>query len=223
MRTTIGIDDELLGKAMKLLGPTDRTVLLREGLKAGRSAGAFGRGHASGVAVPASTAVVPGVGTGDVTTVVADDFALACVWIRLPCNGDRARLDRMPRLSVASAHPGLMPTIRCRQRQEIPNSTFCDTLPSDRPACGAAAAAALERAEGCHDVRSLPGWTHWSDRAAARRMLIDPRVACSTTPPHSPAGACPAFSHGAANPESRRQCTWRGGPARTAAVPGGAV
>ena len=34
MRTTVNIDDELLAKAIKLTGSTDRSVLLREGLKA---------------------------------------------------------------------------------------------------------------------------------------------------------------------------------------------
>lgn len=34
MRTTINIDDELLGKAARLAGPLDRTALVREGLKA---------------------------------------------------------------------------------------------------------------------------------------------------------------------------------------------
>lgn len=34
MRTTVNLDDELLGKALKLLGPVDRSALLREGLKA---------------------------------------------------------------------------------------------------------------------------------------------------------------------------------------------
>jgi Arc/MetJ family transcription regulator len=34
MRTTINIDDELLAKAIKLMGPMDRTTLLSESLKA---------------------------------------------------------------------------------------------------------------------------------------------------------------------------------------------
>lgn len=34
MRTTINIDDELLAKAIKLMGPVDRTAVLSEGLKA---------------------------------------------------------------------------------------------------------------------------------------------------------------------------------------------
>ncbi len=34
MRTTINIDDELLAKASKLMGPMDRTAILSEGLKA---------------------------------------------------------------------------------------------------------------------------------------------------------------------------------------------
>jgi Arc/MetJ family transcription regulator len=34
MRTTINIDDELLAKATRLLGPMDRTAILSEGLKA---------------------------------------------------------------------------------------------------------------------------------------------------------------------------------------------
>lgn len=34
MRTTINIDDELLAKAAKLVGPMDRTAILSEGLKA---------------------------------------------------------------------------------------------------------------------------------------------------------------------------------------------
>lgn len=34
MRTTINIDDELLAKAIKLVGPMDRTALVSEGLKA---------------------------------------------------------------------------------------------------------------------------------------------------------------------------------------------
>ena len=34
MRTTINIDDELLAKAVKLMGPMDRTTLLSESLKA---------------------------------------------------------------------------------------------------------------------------------------------------------------------------------------------
>ena len=34
MRTTINIDDELLTKALKLVGPMDRTALLSESLKA---------------------------------------------------------------------------------------------------------------------------------------------------------------------------------------------
>ncbi|WP_418316186.1 type II toxin-antitoxin system VapB family antitoxin [Piscinibacter sakaiensis] len=34
MRTTINIDDELLAKATKLVGPMDRTAILHEGLKA---------------------------------------------------------------------------------------------------------------------------------------------------------------------------------------------
>lgn len=34
MRTTVNIDDELLAKASKLIGPMDRTAMLSEGLKA---------------------------------------------------------------------------------------------------------------------------------------------------------------------------------------------
>lgn len=34
MRTTVNIDDELLEKASKLIGPMDRTAILSEGLKA---------------------------------------------------------------------------------------------------------------------------------------------------------------------------------------------
>jgi Arc/MetJ family transcription regulator len=34
MRTTINIDDELLAKATKLMGPMDRTAMLSEALKA---------------------------------------------------------------------------------------------------------------------------------------------------------------------------------------------
>jgi Arc/MetJ family transcription regulator len=34
MRTTINIDDELLAKAAKLIGPLDRSAMVREGLKA---------------------------------------------------------------------------------------------------------------------------------------------------------------------------------------------
>ena len=34
MRTTVNIDDELLAKAIKLTGSTDRSLLLRDGLKA---------------------------------------------------------------------------------------------------------------------------------------------------------------------------------------------
>ena len=34
MRTTINIDDELLAKAIKLIGPMDRTTVLSESLKA---------------------------------------------------------------------------------------------------------------------------------------------------------------------------------------------
>ena len=34
MRTTIVIDDDLLAKAIKLIGPTDRSAMVREGLKA---------------------------------------------------------------------------------------------------------------------------------------------------------------------------------------------
>jgi len=34
MRTTINIDDELLAKAIKLMGPMDRTKVLSESLKA---------------------------------------------------------------------------------------------------------------------------------------------------------------------------------------------
>jgi Arc/MetJ family transcription regulator len=34
MRTTVNLDDDLLGKAIKLIGPIDRSALLREGLKA---------------------------------------------------------------------------------------------------------------------------------------------------------------------------------------------
>jgi Arc/MetJ family transcription regulator len=34
MRTTIVLDDDLLAKAIKLTGPTDRSALVREGLKA---------------------------------------------------------------------------------------------------------------------------------------------------------------------------------------------
>ncbi|MEO8250160.1 MAG: type II toxin-antitoxin system VapB family antitoxin [Burkholderiales bacterium] len=34
MRTTINIDDELLGKAARLAGPLDRTALVREALRA---------------------------------------------------------------------------------------------------------------------------------------------------------------------------------------------
>ena len=36
MRTTINIDDDLLAKATKLTGPLDRSVIVREGLKAGQ-------------------------------------------------------------------------------------------------------------------------------------------------------------------------------------------
>ena len=34
MRTTVNIDDELLAKAIKLTGSTDRSLLLRDGLNA---------------------------------------------------------------------------------------------------------------------------------------------------------------------------------------------
>lgn len=34
MRTTINIDDELLAKATRLLGPLDRSTVLHEGLRA---------------------------------------------------------------------------------------------------------------------------------------------------------------------------------------------
>ncbi len=34
MRTTINIDEELLAKAAKLVGPMDRTAIVSEGLKA---------------------------------------------------------------------------------------------------------------------------------------------------------------------------------------------
>lgn len=34
MRTTVNIDDALLAKAIKLIGPIDRTAILSEGLKA---------------------------------------------------------------------------------------------------------------------------------------------------------------------------------------------
>ena len=34
MRTTVNLDDNLLSKAMKLIGPVDRSALLHEGLKA---------------------------------------------------------------------------------------------------------------------------------------------------------------------------------------------
>jgi Arc/MetJ family transcription regulator len=34
MRTTIHIDDELLARATKLVGPLDRATMVREGLKA---------------------------------------------------------------------------------------------------------------------------------------------------------------------------------------------
>ena len=34
MRTTVNIDDALLAKAIKLMGPIDRTAILSEGLKA---------------------------------------------------------------------------------------------------------------------------------------------------------------------------------------------
>ncbi|HEX3838008.1 MAG TPA: type II toxin-antitoxin system VapB family antitoxin [Steroidobacteraceae bacterium] len=34
MRTTVTLDDELLAKAVKLTGTTDRSTVLREGLKA---------------------------------------------------------------------------------------------------------------------------------------------------------------------------------------------
>lgn len=34
MRTTVNIDDELLAKASKLVGPMERTAILSEGLKA---------------------------------------------------------------------------------------------------------------------------------------------------------------------------------------------
>ena len=34
MRTTINIDDDLLAKATKLIGPMDRTAVLSEGLRA---------------------------------------------------------------------------------------------------------------------------------------------------------------------------------------------
>lgn len=34
MRTTVNIDDELLARATRLVGPMDRTALLSEGLKA---------------------------------------------------------------------------------------------------------------------------------------------------------------------------------------------
>ena len=34
MRTTINIDDDLFAKAVKLIGPLDRSAMVREGLKA---------------------------------------------------------------------------------------------------------------------------------------------------------------------------------------------
>ena len=34
MRTTINIDDDLLERAIKLIGPLDRSAVVREGLKA---------------------------------------------------------------------------------------------------------------------------------------------------------------------------------------------
>jgi Arc/MetJ family transcription regulator len=34
MRTTINVDDELLARAAKLVGPMDRTAILSEGLRA---------------------------------------------------------------------------------------------------------------------------------------------------------------------------------------------
>jgi len=34
MRTTINIDDDLLAKVAKLIGPVDRSAMVREGLKA---------------------------------------------------------------------------------------------------------------------------------------------------------------------------------------------
>ena len=34
MRTTINIDDELLARATRLLGPLDRTTVIHEGLRA---------------------------------------------------------------------------------------------------------------------------------------------------------------------------------------------
>ena len=34
MRTTVNIDDELLARATRLVGPMDRTAMLSEGLKA---------------------------------------------------------------------------------------------------------------------------------------------------------------------------------------------
>jgi len=34
MRTTINIDDDLLGRAAKLTGPLDRSTMVHEGLKA---------------------------------------------------------------------------------------------------------------------------------------------------------------------------------------------
>ena len=34
MRTTVNLDEELLGKASKLAGPLDRSALIHEGLKA---------------------------------------------------------------------------------------------------------------------------------------------------------------------------------------------
>jgi len=34
MRTTINIDDELLARATRLLGPLDRTAVIHEGLRA---------------------------------------------------------------------------------------------------------------------------------------------------------------------------------------------
>ncbi len=34
MRTTINIDDDLLAKAAKLIGPLDRSAMVHEGLKA---------------------------------------------------------------------------------------------------------------------------------------------------------------------------------------------
>lgn len=34
MRTTVNVDDELLARASKLVGPMDRTAILREGLRA---------------------------------------------------------------------------------------------------------------------------------------------------------------------------------------------